>query len=545
VSEFCRMSPKQVFVREATGLVREIDLKGATVYNILFNGFPMLQATTILILVPFMFPGADYVLAWILAGVGLTFNGLVYAYMTAAMPRSGGEYVFISRVISPEIGFIVNFAWVFIIISWLGWDTSICVAVVSSFLSVLAPATGSAGVLGVASILLSSVEARTLVGSVIILINVGLALMPVGKYMRAIVIAVVGGFIVSSAISFGLFLVSTPSSFAALFNQYMRAYSITDAYKQVLTTAYAAGYGGAQPYSLGATVPCMAFVCSYTSASFMTTYFGGEIRRGGEVRRHAISMVFGGLYAIVFLQILLWIFMSTVLTREFVGAASYLYFNGQSIIPTDPLWYFYTYVLAIKSVPLLILLFVGYMLMAVPKMSGELLMPSRCAFAWSFDRLAPSKFAEVSERFRVPIYTVLAATVVGFVFLAWMTGNGPSYITMSSITTFVVLILWAVVAITAIVFPYRSRSAFEASRVGTKIAGIPVISIVGAISLAFVSWLFLTFYLNASFTGYTWFTWIIMAVLYGGALAYYYLVVYYRKRQGVEVALAFRELPPE
>ena len=370
--------------------------------------------------------------------------------------------------------------------------------------------------------------------------------MPVGKYMRAIVVAVVGGFIVSTVIAFGLFLVGTPSSFQGLFNQYMQAYSTSpDAYKQVLDTAYAAGYGGAQPYSLEATVPSMAFVCGYTSAPFMTTYFGGEIRRGGEVRRHAISMVVGGLYSIVFLQIVLWIFMSTVLTREFVGAASYLYFTGQSIIPTDPLWYFYTYVLAINSLPLLILLFLGYMLMAVPKMSGELLMPSRCAFAWSFDRLAPAKFSEVSERFRVPIYTVLAATVVGFVFLAWMTGEASSYITMSTISTFVILILWAVVAITAIVFPYRSRSTFEASRVGTKIGGIPVVSIVGAVSLAFVSWLFLTFYLNPAFTGYTWFTWTIMAVLYGGALAYYYLVVYYRKKQGIDIGLAFRELPPE
>jgi len=540
------MSPKQVFVREATGLVREINLKGATVYNILFNGFPMLQATTILILVPFMFPAGDYVLAWIVAGAGLTFNGLVYAYMTAAMPRSGGEYVFISRVLAPEIGFIVNFAWVFIIVSWLGWDTSITVAVISSFFSVLGPATGSAIASSVASTLLSSVEARTLVGVVIVLINVGLALMPVGKYMRAIFVAVVVGFIVSTAISFGLFLVATPSSFAALFNQYMRAYSASpDAYKAVLDAAYAAGYGGAQPYSLTATVPMMALVCGYTSASFMTTYFGGEIRRGGEVRRHMISMVVGGLYCVVLLQIVLWSFMSRVLTREFVGAAGYLYFTGQSFIPTDPLWYFYTYVLAINSLPLLILLFVGYMLMAVPKMSGELLMPSRCAFAWSFDRLAPAKFSEVSERFRVPIYTVLAATVVGFIFLAWMTGDASSYITMSSISTFVILVLWAVVAITAIVFPYRSRSTFEASRVSTKIAGIPVISIVGAISLAFVSWLFLTFYLNPDFTGYTWFTWVIMLVIYGGALAYYYLVVHYRKTQGIDIALAFHELPPE
>ena len=545
MSEFCRMSPKQVFVREATGLVREIDLKGATVYNILFNGFPMLQATGILMLAPFMFPGGDYVLAYVIAGVGLTFTNLVYAFLTAAMPRSGGEYVFVSRVLAPEIGFIINLAWVFVIISWLGWDTSLTTAVVASFFSVLAPATGSAAVTSAASVLLSS-TGRTVLGILLVLVNVGLALMPVGRYMRTIVIAVVAGFLISTPIGLGLFLAATPSSFKVLFDQYMQAYLASpDGYKQVLDGAYAAGYGGPQPTTIEATMPLLALAVLYTSAPFMSTYFGGELQRGGEARRHMMSMVLGGLYSCVFLQILLFVLMRTVLTPDFMGAASFSYFMGQSIIPTDPYWWTFTYVLAINNLPLLMLLFVGYMLMGVPKMSGEILMPSRCVFAWSFDRLAPAKLSEVSERFRIPVYTVLAAAIVGFAFMFWMIGDPSSYITMSTISAFVVLTLWAVVSIAAIVFPYRRRTLFEALAVGRKIVGIPLMSIVGAVSLGFVGWLFSMFFMNPSFSGYTWFTWIVMAVLYGGAFVYYYLVRYYWKRQGVEVGLAFRELPPE
>ena len=61
-------------------------------------------------------PGADYTIALIMtaiAGVAIT---ATYAHFMAAMPRSGGEYVFLSRVAHPFAGFFMNWS-----VTWLFW----------------------------------------------------------------------------------------------------------------------------------------------------------------------------------------------------------------------------------------------------------------------------------------------------------------------------------------------------------------------------------------------------------------------------------------
>jgi len=541
------MSPKQVFVREATGLVREVDLKGATIFNALFCGFPQAASATILVLVPFMFPAADFVLAFVLLAAGLTFNCLLYAMMTAAMPRSGGEYVFLSRILGPSIGFAVNFAWVFVNITWFGWNISINTAVISSIFTALAPATGNPAMAALASAVLTP-SARVAVGLVLVVAGLALSMMPVGRYMQILVLSVGGGLVLCSVTSVSLFLMATPSSFQTLFNQYMSMYSTSpNPFQEVLDRAYAAGYGGPQPATLNATLPAMAMALIYLTVAFMSSYVGGEIKRGGELKTHLITMLFGGVYLIAFLQIALWILLSKVLGLEFMGASAYLYFTGQSTIPTDPYYYLFSFILAGSNVPLLIVMFIGFFMMTWVTPS-IVIMPARCMFAWAFDRLAPEKLAEVSERFRTPVWSVLITIIVGFVFTVWMVSDPTSYITVGTISSFVILVLFIAVAIAGIVFPYRRKSIFEVSRVGfaaKKIGKIPLISLIGVISLCFVSWVLVTYFANPQFTGYTWFTWAIMIVLYGGCIAYYYAVARYRKNQGIDLALVFREVPPE
>ena len=50
-------------------------------------------------LVATTYPRASIWLALVIAGVLCTFEAVVYAFFTTAMPRSGGDYVFQSRII--------------------------------------------------------------------------------------------------------------------------------------------------------------------------------------------------------------------------------------------------------------------------------------------------------------------------------------------------------------------------------------------------------------------------------------------------------------
>src|SRR5437762_12446116 len=112
----------QVFTRRASGLVRVMSPYSAFVYNILTMGiiFPWVY-----LMAPTALPGSS--LAW---GIAFAFLfelpiALAYVWLATALPRSGGDYVFQSRVFGGGIGFtIVMSGFVIWILQWValsGW----------------------------------------------------------------------------------------------------------------------------------------------------------------------------------------------------------------------------------------------------------------------------------------------------------------------------------------------------------------------------------------------------------------------------------------
>ena len=95
-----------LFVRQATGLVRELSLTDNVVlsasYISIFLGF------TYLTLVPSTFTGANIALAFALTFALCVPHFVTYGWLSSAMPRSGGDYLFLSRVVHPLAGFVVN-----------------------------------------------------------------------------------------------------------------------------------------------------------------------------------------------------------------------------------------------------------------------------------------------------------------------------------------------------------------------------------------------------------------------------------------------------
>ena len=98
----------KIFVREATGLVRQLSTRDVLMFNLLNMG----------LIWPFLyifFAGATYQGVYtpitVLVALPLTLViALMYYYMSNAFPRTGGDYVWISRVVHPAVGFMANFA---------------------------------------------------------------------------------------------------------------------------------------------------------------------------------------------------------------------------------------------------------------------------------------------------------------------------------------------------------------------------------------------------------------------------------------------------
>ena len=84
----------QVFARKATGLRREASARDVFIYNT-NNQNVGIGVAFVVLLVPAFYAGASMLTATILAGLLALPMACVYAYFASAMPRSGGDHVYI------------------------------------------------------------------------------------------------------------------------------------------------------------------------------------------------------------------------------------------------------------------------------------------------------------------------------------------------------------------------------------------------------------------------------------------------------------------
>ena len=112
----------EVFSRKASGLSRVMSPWSAFMYNFLTMGviFPWT-----FVWAPAAFPGVSVWAACLFAILLELPIALAYVWMATAMPRSGGDYVFQSRVLGGAIGFpVVMSGFVIWILQWValaGW----------------------------------------------------------------------------------------------------------------------------------------------------------------------------------------------------------------------------------------------------------------------------------------------------------------------------------------------------------------------------------------------------------------------------------------
>ena len=96
----------RVFTRAATGLVREAGLLDALVYNVNFIGIGLMVALMLLYMPPY--GGVSVPLSLVACAALALPTAATYGMLAATMPRSGGDYVYVSRVLGPAFGMMSN-----------------------------------------------------------------------------------------------------------------------------------------------------------------------------------------------------------------------------------------------------------------------------------------------------------------------------------------------------------------------------------------------------------------------------------------------------
>ena len=107
-----------------------------------------------------------------------------------------------------------------------------------------------------------------------------------------------------------------------------------------------------------------------------------------------------------------------------------------------------------------------------------------------------------------------------------------------------------IVAVAAFVFPERRPDLYQASPANLKIAGIPVLKVVAPLSalvMIYLTWCTLAFpaLALAGKPENWWQVPAFMGMIVAVGLGVYYGARTIRRRQGIDIDLVYRELPPE
>src|SRR5918995_6422425 len=109
---------RTLFARKATGLVKGWAVRDAFVYA--FFSINLITLGLFIFSYAVFIPNGSLLWAVILSGGYLLLQVITYASLIAAMPRAGGDYIWISRILGGGIGFVLAACgWWFILWHWV------------------------------------------------------------------------------------------------------------------------------------------------------------------------------------------------------------------------------------------------------------------------------------------------------------------------------------------------------------------------------------------------------------------------------------------
>lgn len=459
---------------------------------------------------------------------------LLYAYFSAAMPRTGGDYVWVSRSIHPAIGFMSNFLLSMVLIGWIAvepaWTLQWGIAPILQGIGIV---NGDQGLIALAS-QVSSPTAVQIFG-LIYFIVIALTLVRGTKWTFRVQ-WIMFGLIVLGTIAFLIAVLPGASAFQQRFDS-MSGTTVST----VIKDAVAAGY--LTQSTVQATFLGTIFSFLNLTGYFFSAYFAGEIK---NVQKSQIIAVVGG--AIIFSAIM-WVCYQAIyfgMGKEFFGAISYLFMTGSSkyTLPVIAPYPMFLMPYLTSNTVLIFLVGLGFAMAPLAAGLAYIFLITRNIFAWSFDRVVPTKLSSLDRRYNSPYVALILVVVLSMIAQAlWLYTNFLSYISYGITALFLGS---AITGIAGAVFPYRRKDLFEAAPAAAKrkLGGIPVLTILGVMTFL-VSVFVAGATLLPAYIGTINYSYVAaIIVTYAVAIAIYFISSSYRKKK-IPLDLTFKEIPPE
>jgi amino acid transporter len=490
-------------------------------------------------------PGGQLLTSVLVSAVWVSFLVIAYTGLIVTIPRAGGDYVWQSRIIGSGLGFVLAATgWWFILWLWAPiYGNILSVELFQPLWATLGNPSGAAWFATPTGIFVVCLITIAVAG---ILVSLGMA-----GYARIQKWCFYGG-LVGFAVIVVLLLVNSHANFISAFNsEAHKIFGVSDAYAKTQAGAVKSGYTspafGFGP--LGASlllVPMMMFYLLWPNWG-ATLY--GEIRGASDFRRVFTGM-FSGLWITVALSVIFLLLFAKTFGNGFYNNANALYWShyyGGKVSPAIPIWPYpilfvgwliHNTVFQAALILVMSLWFFGWV--------GTLFLSStRVIFAAAFDRVLPDRAAEVSEKRKVPFYS-LVLMLLPAVGLSAVYSYSLTFQSYTLDATLVIAVTYLFSAIAVVILPWRKKELWRASPASRiKFFGVPIVPVSGVITIGLLGFNLYEWIANDAYGINNPKSLIFMGALYVLAIVVYVVARIVRSRQGIDLSLINKEIPVE
>ena len=539
-----------LFVRKATGMVRSWSVMDAFVYA--FFSINLITLGLYSFSQMYYFEGG-MINALIVSAVFIFFEVIVYAGLIAVMPRSGGDYVWQSRILGGAVGFILAVTgWWFILWLWVPLYGDMFRHIV------LVPILGVFGAKS-AALWFAGSGTPSFVASLITLAIVSIFIaLGMKTYAKIQKYSFYGGML---GLVIVIVLLLTGSNAAFKSGLEANATAMFGAQPGVYDATVSLGTdaGATTPFSGGGISIAVFLVLPYMVFFNLWPNWGatlyGEVRGATDFKRN-ISGMGWALGVTTLLGIVLLFAIKKTIGWDFYvqsGAAWWNYAWGYTdVAPALPVWPYPALLAAFLTTNKLIqLIVVVLMSLWWFGWSGTVFLSStRVIFAAAFDRLLPEKVAEVNESTGTPVNALLLMVVPSILVAYLFSYNIANFQSLTLCSTLVIAVTYLGTTISAIVLPYTKPELYKSSPIAKyNVFGIPLITVAGVIFGGFLVFLLYQWIIdpnalygigikNTSSVIYMLAMYVLAAVIYFGFKSA-------RKSQGIDIDKVHSEIPVE
>jgi len=527
-----------LFLRNATGLVRGWNVRDSLTYAVLSTNFVTLGLFTFTYAGP-SFPTGQLLTSVVISAILVSFLVVAYTGLITTIPRAGGDYVWQTRILGSGVGFVFAVTgWWFILWLWAPiYGNILAIQFFEPLWATLGSPSGAAWFGTNNGIFVVSLVTIVLAG---VLVSIGMA-----GYARIQKWCIYGG-LIGFAVIVVLLLINSHADFIASFNQESsKIFGVNHAYAATNAAAIKAGYHapalGFGP--LGATlllVPNMMFFILWPNWG-ASLY--GEIRGASDFKRVFRGMFFG-LWITTALVVIFFLLMAKTFGWAFYQNANAAFFNGTFPLPVWPYpfmfvgWLVHNTAFQVILILVMSLWFFGWV--------GTLFLSStRVIFAAAFDRVLPDRAAEVSEKRKVPLYSLILMLLPA-VGLSAIYAYSTNFRTYTLDATLVIAVTYLVSAIAVVLLPFVKKDLWRASPASkVKLLGVPIVPVSGVITILLLGFCLIAWLVNDNYFVNNPSSLIFMGAMYVLAIVLYVVARLVRRRQGIDLGLINKEIPVE